>query len=99
LGVRLAYRRMWSATADRLPGEPESGTNFEATSLTANAAWRQMLFATAGVRYNLLLGGFDDAQLALRARVGPGRWVTAEYSYLAPTFDGDSIWNIFSTGA
>src|SRR5207253_1782823 len=68
-------------------------------SLTANAAWRQTLFATAGLRYNLLLGGFDDGQIAVRARLSAGQSLTAEYAYLAPTFDGDSIWNIFSTGA
>ncbi len=31
---------IWSATADRLPGEPDSGINEEVVSLTAMAAWR-----------------------------------------------------------
>ena len=27
------------------------------------------------------------------------QWLTLEHAYLAPTFDGDSIWNVFATGA
>ena len=37
LAMRVAYRRVWSATADRLPGEPSSGVNDEKLSLTGNA--------------------------------------------------------------
>ena len=54
--ARLAYRRIWSATADQLPGEPASGVNDEKLSLTASAAWRDRVFLAGGVRYNLLLG-------------------------------------------
>jgi hypothetical protein len=27
------------------------------------------------------------------------QWVTLEHAYLAPSFDGDSIWNVFASGA
>lgn len=97
--ARLSYRRMWSDTADRQPGEPESGVNQELVALTATAAWRSRVYLSGGVRYNLLFAEFDDEQLALRVRLTPRQWLTLEHDYLAPTFDGDSIWNIFSTGA
>jgi len=97
--ARLAYRRMWSATADRLPGEPGSGVNDEKAALTATADFGHRVFATAGVRYNLLLGELDDEQLSLRVKLTTRQWLTAEHVFLAPSFDGDSIWNVFSTGA
>ena len=97
--ARLAYRRVWSATAQRLPGEPETGVNDEKVTLTGSAAWRDRVFATFGVRYNLLVAAFDDQQIAVRVRVSARQWLSAEQAYLAPTFDGDSIWNIFSSGA
>jgi hypothetical protein len=99
LFARLAYRRVWSATADRLPGEPDSGVNDEKLSLTAFAAWRDRVSAAGGVRFNLLLGEFDDEQLMVRLRTCGRQWLTLEHAYLAPTFDGDSIWNVFASGA
>jgi hypothetical protein len=75
--ARLAYRRSWSATADRLPGEPASGVNDEKLALTGSAAWRDRVFATFGVRYNLLVAAFDDQQIALRVRVAGRQWLSA----------------------
>jgi hypothetical protein len=89
---RLAYRRVWSATEDRLPGEPASGINDEKLSATASANWRNRAYAAGGARLNLLLGEFDDLQLLVKLRSLARQWLTLEYSYLAPTFDGDSIW-------
>jgi hypothetical protein len=98
--ARLSYRRMWSATADQLPGEPSSGVNDEKAALTASVELlKRRLFLTGGLRYNLLLATFDDQQLAVRGRLSARQWLTAEMVYLAPTFDGDSIWNVFSAGA
>jgi hypothetical protein len=99
LGVRVAYRRSWSATADRLPGEPTTGINDEALSLTGAAAWRGRVFATFGVRYNLLVAAFDDEQVGVRVRLTARQSLSVDHTFLAPTFDGDSIWNVFSTGA
>ena len=97
--ARLAFREVWSATADRQPGEPASGVNFEALSLTAAAHWRDRITISGGIRYNILFDELDDEQLALRVKVTPRQWVTLEHDFLAPTFDGDSIWNVFATGA
>jgi hypothetical protein len=99
LAARIAYRRTWSGTADRLDGERDSGVNDEKVALTATARWRERVYATLGVRYNLLVASFDDQQLGVRVRVGDRHWLGAEHAYLAPTFDGDSIWNIFAAGA
>ena len=99
LAARLAYRRVWSATADRLPGEPESGVNDEKLSLVATGFWRKRVQMVAGARFNLLLGEFDDQQLVLRLRTAGRQWLSVEQSYLAPNFDGDSIWNVFAAGA
>ena len=97
--ARLAYRRMWAATADRAPGEPDTGVDDEKLALTASAEWRRRVFLTAGARYNLLLAELDDEQLALRVRATTRQWVGLEMAYLAPDFDGDSIWNVFASGA
>ena len=96
---RLAYRRVWSATEDRLPGEPASGINDEKLSATASANLRNRAYVAGGARLNLLVGEFDDQQLLVKMRSFARQWLTLEYSYLAPTFDGDSIWNVFATGA
>ena len=32
----------------------------------------------------------------MRLRTAGRQWLTLEYSYLAPNFDGDSIWNVFA---
>jgi hypothetical protein len=97
--ARLAYRRMWSATADRLPGEPDTGVNDEKLVAIATVNGRRRVFLSAGLRYNLLLRTFDDEQVSLRVRLTQRQWLTTEMAYLAPTFDGDSIWNVFSSGA
>lgn len=97
--ARLSFREIWSATANQQPGEPSSGINQEVVSLTAMAAWGNRIFLSGGLRYNVLFDELDDEQLALRVKLTPRQWLTLEHDFLAPTFDGDSIWNIFSTGA
>jgi hypothetical protein len=97
--ARLAYRRMWADTADRQPGEPDTGVDDEKVALTASAALARRVYLTGAVRYNLLLATFDDEQLGLRVRASARQWLGLDMVYLAPTFDGDSIWNVFATGA
>jgi hypothetical protein len=98
--ARIAYRRVFSATVDPIAGDPSSGVNHESLSITADTrVWRDQLFVVGGARYNLLVAGWDDIQLAVRWRPTPDHLLSAEYRYLAPTFDGDSIWNIFGADA
>ena len=97
--VRVAYRRVSSATVSQGAGYPGDGVNHESAAVTAEAHWRDRLFLTGGARYNLLVAAWDDQQLAARWRLGRRHLLSAEYSYLAPTFDGDSIWNVFGAGA
>lgn len=97
--ARVAYRRVLSPTVSAAPGEPTSGINHESVSMTADARWRDRVFLVGGARYNLLVAAWDDQQVGVRWRVGTRHLVSAEYSYLAPTFDGDSIWNVFGAGA
>jgi len=97
--ARVAYRRVFSSTVDAQPGDPGSGVNHETLSFTAEAHWREAVFVTAAARYNLLVAAMDDEQAVVRLRLGARHLFSAEYSYLAPTFDGDSIWNVFASGA
>lgn len=65
------------------------------------------LQAWTALRYDLLSGRVDDAQASLRAAVagsqvaGDGETMRAahalqaDYRYSVPTWDGDSIWNVF----
>ncbi len=99
VAARVAYRRTWSETARPQPGAPASGVNEEKVGLTAEAAWRGTVFVAGALRYNLLLGVFDDQQAVLRARLGARHAVQVEHVRLVPTFDGDSIWNVFAAGA
>jgi hypothetical protein len=99
ISARVAYRRLWSATADRLAGEPDTGVNDEKLAVTASAQWRRRVFLSGALRYNLLLATLDDEQVALRVRASARQWAGLDMVYLAPTFDGDSIWNVFSSGA
>jgi hypothetical protein len=99
LSARVAYRRVFSSTMDPIAGDPTTGINHESLSVTADAHWRDRLFIAGGARYNLLVAAWDDQQVAVRWRLGARHLLSWEYSYLAPTFDGDSIWNIFGAGA
>ena len=38
-------------------------------------------------------------QIGLRVRLTSRQWLSVEQAYLAPTFDGDSIWNVFGASA
>jgi hypothetical protein len=97
--ARLAYRRAFSATVDPRPGDPDLATNQEVASLVAEGGFGGRFFLMGGVRYNLLVGAWDDAQTSLRVKLGRRHLLSAEHAYLAPTFDGDSIWNVFGAGA
>ena len=110
--ARVSYRRTWSRTASfraAVVGEalapsgladvrPESAIDEEKLSLSSRLAlgW---LRPYAGLRWNLLVGAVDEVAAGLDAELPGGQRATAGYAYLLPTFEGDSIWNVFSRGA
>lgn len=54
-----------------------------------------LLVPWAGFRYNFLVGAFDNIQGGVRLTLSPHHALQLEYLYSYPTFDGDSIWNLF----
>jgi hypothetical protein len=96
VSARLSYDRTLSFTGSpRQPGEPTSGVVDEKVALTARGRlWGGRLVPWFGLRYNVLAGLLDEVHAGLRLMLGRHA-LQAEYVYSAPTFDGDSIWNVF----
>jgi hypothetical protein len=96
---RLAYRRTFSATAGGTAGGllPESGLNEEKISYTLNASFGPVR-PYGGIRYNLLTDEWDELELGVRIKLARHS-LLLEYLYNAPTFDGDSIFNVFAAYA
>ena len=100
VGAALVPRASGRRPPTGCPASRTAGIDDEkVASLTATASWRNARLPHGGIRYNLLFASFDDEQLAVRVRRRPRQWLALEMTYLAPTFDGDSIWNIFAIGA
>jgi len=99
LAARLSYQRTWSPTGDPRPGEPAWGTIEERVALTARGRLLDgRLVPWFGMRWGLLVGRLEELQAGLSAAFGDHA-VSAEYVLSAPTFDGDSIWNVFGGDA
>jgi hypothetical protein len=98
--ARVSYLRTISFTgAQRQAGEPSSGVIDEKAALTARARlWQGRIVPWVGLRYNVLAGLVDEIQAGGRLTLGRHA-LQAEYVYSAPTFDGDSIWNVFGSQA
>jgi hypothetical protein len=98
--ARLSYDRTVSFTGSaRQPGEPASGVIDEKVAITARGRlWGGRLVPWFGLRYNVLAGLVDEVHAGLRLMLGRHA-LQAEYVYSAPTFDGDSIWNVFGAQA
>jgi hypothetical protein len=47
------------------------------------------------MRWNLLVGELDHLEAGVRFTISPRHALSLEYLYAYPTFDGDSIWNLF----
>jgi hypothetical protein len=101
LAARVSYRRSQSVSADVTPDTrdetPAWGVNEEKLSLGVRGNFRSGgIVPWVGARYNVLLGIVDEAHAGLRLA-----WrdvaVTPEVLSSWPTFDGDSIFNVFST--
>jgi len=79
---------------------PEWGVNEERVSLAASTTFKigdgdGHWSPFAAVRYSILHNWFDEGHLGARIKLG-SHGLTPEYYYSFPTFDGDSIFNIFS---
>ncbi len=97
LMTRISYSRTMSFTQAQRPGEPNSGVVDEKVAWTTRGRlFSGKLIPWFGLRYNLLVGRLDEIQAGARFQMG-GHGVQAEYVMSAPTFDGDSIWNVFAT--
>ena len=100
LQARVSYERTMSATGDpRAPGEPAWGVTDEHVGLTARGVFLDgKLVPWFAFRYNILVGRLDEVYAGARAQLGR-HGISLEYVLAAPTFDGDSIWNVFATQA
>ncbi len=100
LQARVSYSRSMSQTGEpRQPGEPDWGVVDEHVGLTARANFfAGRLVPWFALRYNLMVGRVDEIYAGVRTQVGR-HGISLEYVLAAPTFDGDSIWNVFATQA
>ncbi len=96
--ARLWYARTWSLLEATPTGVPRLGISDERINLSARG-----LFALGRVRpyldlsVNLVVGVVDD--VAAGVAVGQrGHRAVVDYVRSLPTFDGDSIWNVFASG-
>jgi hypothetical protein len=99
LNVRISYLRTMSFTGDpRQPGENELGVIEEKLAVTARGRLlKGRLILWAGFRYDVLAGLVDQIHGGARVQLAGARHgINLEYVYDAPTFDGDSIWNVFA---
>ncbi len=109
--TRLAYRRTFSATQNLAPAgcqtdpnqppgscAPGFGTIEERLAYSLHGRLLQgRLQGFGGFRYDFVSGKLDDGHAGVRSAPSPGHFLVAEYRYAAPTWDGDSIFNVFSS--
>jgi hypothetical protein len=101
--LRTAYR----GTASRAPRAPdeegeasESIWGIDQELLFFSASYQIPVLGTRplfGLRYNFLGGQIDDLQAAILQQLGRSHRIHLEYLRSRPHFDGDSIFNIFTT--
>jgi hypothetical protein len=100
LDVRLSYHHTFSPaqhdTADEIATHATDGTSEEKLAFSARG---RLLDGTIvpwfGMRYDLLNGDFDQIEGGARVTISPRHALSVQYLYSYPTFDGDSIWNLF----
>lgn len=100
LSARVSYERTMSPTGEpRQPGEPAWGVVDEHVGLTTRGNLLDgKLVPWFSFRWNLLAGRLDEVYAGARTHFGR-HGISVEYVLSAPTFDGDSIWNVFATQA
>jgi hypothetical protein len=102
LGARVSYRRSVSPTAgglypDAADQAPSWGVLEELAAATVRGTFLDgSLVPWAAARWNLLLGLVDEAHVGVRLAAG-AHALAPEVLYSFPSFDGDSIFNVFSS--
>jgi hypothetical protein len=99
LSGRLSYRRSVSRTAAGLfpAGAPSWGVLEEQLAATLRGNLLDGgIVPWAAARWNLLLGLVDEAHAGVRLAAG-AHALAPEVIYSFPSFDGDSIFNVFSS--
>ncbi len=100
LNFRAAYRGTASLAALESDPEGDSQWGVDEEVLFFTASYKVPLINTLpllGLRYNLLTAQIDDLQATVSQRLGKDHHFQFEYLRSRPHFDGDSIFNIFST--
>jgi len=105
LHSRLTYRRAMNTgtvnTSEFASGlftpAQYSGTRVSSEKLgySIDAEWAKVGSARAGLIYDLYDAKFASMNANLDAFLGHGLTVGLDYQFYQPTFDADSIWNIF----
>jgi hypothetical protein len=101
LDARLSYRHTFSPAQHTL--EAERAVHATDGTSEEKLAWsgRLRLFdgliqPWLGLRFDLLVGVMDHVEAGARVTLSPRMAFSLEYLYAYPTFDGDSIWNLFA---
>lgn len=100
LDLRMMYRQVWSPAQHSTLDEAASGARDGTSEQKLGWSARGSLFAGRvvpwfGLRYDLLVAAIDVIEAGLRVSLARRHGITLEYLYSYPTFDGDSIWNLF----
>src|SRR5262249_10877762 len=101
VAARISYRRSISrtvlgSTAGADVEVPRWGVLEEKLSAEARGNfWDGAVVPWAAARWNLLVGLIDEVSIGARLAFGD-QALTPELRYSYPTFDGDSIWNVFA---
>ncbi len=95
--ARLWYARTYSLYDDARPGAPRLATVEERLNLSARSLFALGRFSPyVDLSVNLLLGVVDDLAAGISAG-HDGHRAVLDYVRSLPTFDGDSIWNVFAS--
>ena len=93
----LSYRRIQTLDSGDNPEEVgDGGINQERIGLAGSHRIMEGLFVNSGASYDFFLGGLNEFVAGLRARPVFAVEGEVKYHYLLPSFDADSIWNVFS---
>ena len=95
--VDLTYRRIQTLGKGQEAEEiGKPGVNQERVGLAASQRIMEGLFVNGGGSYDFFLGTMNEIVGGVRYRPVFQWEAEAKYHYLLPSFDADSIWNVFS---